>query len=273
LFSIEFNISHNIHFFMRKLTGKIILVLGLFYLIYPSCLFASEADTLLYQAKKIQWYQTKAFKFGAVPIALIGLGISEINNNGIYSSYKVRDDLQKYFPGVNTRIDDVLPSIPVILGAGLHVAGVKGRNNFVNASIMFFGANMLGNYVGQSLKESTLIERPNGADFYAFPSNHTIAAFVAAEVLHQEYADKSPWISIAGYTMASTVGTIRMLENRHWFSDVLAGAGIGILSTRLTYVVYPWIHNKIFKKRQARGFYFAPRYIDGKPVAAFSYSF
>jgi membrane-associated phospholipid phosphatase len=230
-------------------------------------------DTLPVARPKVQWYQTKAFKFAAAPVLLIGLGISEINNNGIYSSYKMRDNLQKNFPGVDTRIDDILPSMPAVLAGGLYISGVKGRNTPLNAAIMFLGANALSSFVGHKLKDWTHIERPDGFDYQSFPSNHTIAAFMAAEFLHQEYAEKSAWISVAGYTMATTVASIRMLENHHWLSDVLAGAGIGILSTKVTYVVYPWLHNMVFKKQQARGFSFSPSYVQGKPGANLSYRF
>jgi membrane-associated phospholipid phosphatase len=37
------------------------------------------------------------------------------------------------------------------------------------------------------------------------------------------------------YTIATGVGVMRVLNNKHWASDVLAGAGFGILSTELTY--------------------------------------
>src|SRR5205814_6211749 len=126
-----------------------------------------------------------------------------------------------------------LPSMPAVLAGGLYLSGVKGRNAPWNAAIMFFGANALSGYIGHQLKQATHIERPDGSDFQSFPSNHTIAAFMAAEFLHQEYKDQSPWISVAGYAMATTVASIRMLENHHWLSDVLAGAGIGILSTKI----------------------------------------
>ena len=46
---------------------------------------------------------------------------------------------------------------------------------------------------------------------------------------------RSPWYSIAGYTLATATGVMRVLNNRHWISDVLSGAGIGILSTELAY--------------------------------------
>jgi len=234
----------------------------------------AESDTLQLKQKKAQWYKTNAFKFGAAPALLIGLGISEINNHGIYSSYKMRGELQKDFPGVNTRIDDILPSMPAVLAGGLYLSGVKGRNHPVDAAIMFFAANWLSGSIGDKMKEKTHLIRPDGSDFKSFPSNHTIAAFMAAEFLHQEYKDQSVWISVAGYTMASTVGSIRMLEDHHWFCDVLAGAGIGILSTKVTYIVYPWLHNMVFKKSKAvQGFNFAPTYIDGKAGATLNYRF
>jgi membrane-associated phospholipid phosphatase len=56
---------------------------------------------------------------------------------------------------------------------------------------------------------------------------------MCAEFMHQEYKDQSVWYSIAGYTAATATGVLRMYNVRHWFSDVVAGAGIGILGTKL----------------------------------------
>lgn len=39
-------------------------------------------------------------------------------------------------------------------------------------------------------------------------------------------------------------------NNRHWFSDVVAGAGIGILSTKIAYWIHPWMKEKIFKDKK-----------------------
>lgn len=71
--------------------------------------------------------------------------------------------------------------------------------------------------------------RPDGSNNKSFPSGHTATAFMAATMLHKEYGGRSPWYSIAGYSMATVTGVSRMLNNKHWLSDVLVGAGIGIL--------------------------------------------
>ena len=68
---------------------------------------------------------------------------------------------------------------------------------------------------------------------------------MAATMLHKEYGPRSPWYSIAGYSMATVTGVSRMLNNKHWFSDVLVGAGIGILSVELGYL----FADLIFKER------------------------
>lgn len=60
----------------------------------------------------------------------------------------------------------------------------------------------------------------------SFPSGHTTVAFAAATVFAMEYKDK-PLIPILSYTAATLIGLSRVTENRHWFTDVLAGAVLG----------------------------------------------
>ena len=84
---------------------------------------------------------------------------------------------------------------------------------------------------------------------YSFPSGHTATAFMGAEFLRKEYWDVSPWIGVAGYAVAAGTGFFRMYNNRHWLTDVLTGAGIGILSTQAAYWLYPTITKTFFRKR------------------------
>ena len=56
--------------------------------------------------------------------------------------------------------------------------------------------------------------------------------------MHKEYGlTRSPWFSVAGYGVATATGVMRVLNNRHWVSDVMSGAGIGIISTELGYAL------------------------------------
>lgn len=65
----------------------------------------------------------------------------------------------------------------------------------------------------------------------SFPSGHTTVAFAAATVFAMEYKDK-PLIPILSYTAATLIGISRITENRHWFSDVVAGAVLGFFTGR-----------------------------------------
>jgi len=65
----------------------------------------------------------------------------------------------------------------------------------------------------------------------SFPSRHTVFAFAAATVFAMEYRDR-PFIPVLAYTSASLVGLSRIVRNRHWGADVLAGAALGYLSGR-----------------------------------------
>jgi membrane-associated phospholipid phosphatase len=64
-------------------------------------------------------------------------------------------------------------------------------------------------------------------------------AFVGATVLWYELWDEHPVLSCSGFAVASAVGVLRLTNRRHWVSDVLAGAGIGMLATSVVYYFEP----------------------------------
>ncbi|MCH5684333.1 phosphatase PAP2 family protein [Niabella sp. W65] len=88
--------------------------------------------------------------------------------------------------------------------------------------------------------------RPDGSNYYSFPSGHTANAFAAATFLSEEYKHRFKWMPYAAYSIAGTVGLLRMANNRHYASDVLAGAGIGFLSMKLSY----WTHRYKWRKKK-----------------------
>lgn len=99
------------------------------------------------------------------------------------------------------------------------------------------------------LKHLTSIKRPTGGP-YSFPSGHTSFAFSTATVLFQIYKDEHPLLAWLSYVPAIFTGTMRVVGDHHWVPDVLAGAGIGILSTQLTYKLLP--NRKIDKSSSAK---------------------
>jgi membrane-associated phospholipid phosphatase len=101
-----------------------------------------------------------------------------------------------------------------------------------------------------ALKDITKEERPDGSSNNSFPSGHTATAFAGAEFMYQEYKDKSIWYGISGYIVATATGAFRVVNNRHWVTDVVAGAGIGIITTKAAYWMYPYLNKKVFTKKE-----------------------
>lgn len=67
---------------------------------------------------------------------------------------------------------------------------------------------------------------PNGGS--SFPSGHTTASFAVASVIATQFRD-SKWIPITAYSVAGLAGLSRIYDNKHWLTDVVAGATIGTL--------------------------------------------
>ena len=137
-----------------------------------------------------------------------------------------------------TEIDNYTQFFGPVMATGLKIAGVEGRSDwgrYLASTAMSYGFMAL--FVN-SIKYTAKEMRPDGSTRNSWPSGHTATAFVGATILHKEYGlTRSPWYSVAGYGVATATGVMRVLNNRHWVSDVLSGAGVGIMSGELAYAM------------------------------------
>lgn len=127
----------------------------------------------------------------------------------------------------------------------------KEKHSFVDQLFLLTLAEGLNAGMIHGLKNTIDERRPDGAPF-SFPSGHTANAFLGAHLAYKEFKDSAPVLAYSGYAMAAFVGGLRVYNNRHWVSDVLAGAGIGILSVELSYLIYFPIRNAIAKRVNAK---------------------
>lgn len=225
----------------------------IFVLFFPLCLSAQELDT-------VQQHNKVGIKPFIIPAALVGYGFVAKGDNFINDFDKsIQRRLHADNPNPSERVDDILRYAPAAMVYGLHLAGIKGKNNLVDASGVYVLSTII---MGVSVKTTKSLSnhiRPDGSDEHSFPSGHSSTAFASAEFLRQEYRDVSPWYGYAGYTVAAATGVLRLRNNKHWFGDVVAGAGFGILSTKAAYLLYPEV-KKLFKGKHTSSYTILPAY-------------
>ena len=184
-----------------------------------------------------------------IPAVLIGYGIIGIGNDQLQSfNFQIRDEVREDIDKKFT-IDDFSQYVPFASVYALDALGIKGKNNFRDKTIISATSYLIMGIAVNSLKHSFKVERPDASNMNSFPSGHTATAFMGAELLYQEYKDTSIWYGISGYLVAAGTGTFRMYNNKHWLTDVVAGAGIGIISTKAAYWLYPSINKLLTSKK------------------------
>ena len=194
--------------------------------------------------------QNRRFKSLIIPATLITYGFISLGNNGLKKiNNNTKLEIREDHPTFITKADNYLQFVPAAAVYGLNAMGIKGKNNFRDRSMIYLMSNIILTTTVFSVKKLSHQLRPDGSAYTSFPSGHTAEAFASAEFMRQEYKDVSIWYGIAGYAVATTTGVLRLYNNKHWVSDVVAGAGFGILSTKLAYWIYPAIRKKFFKDK------------------------
>ena len=144
----------------------------------------------------------------------------------------------KLLTDFKTGIDDYKQFFGPAMVVGLKLGGYEGRSDWPRLLSSAAASYAIMAILVNSIKYGAKEMRPDGSTANSWPSGHTATAFVGASLLHKEYGlTRSPWWSVAGYGVATATGVMRVLNNRHWISDVMSGAGIGIMSTELGYAL------------------------------------
>jgi membrane-associated phospholipid phosphatase len=146
------------------------------------------------------------------------------------------DRLGEYADGVSQ-----LGNAPVLLG--LNVAGIlagelarnySGDRTHVDAALAATEAQLLAIVLSEGIGYATMRSTPRESrDPFtfklgrsSFPSSHVTQTFAVATVLEDRYG----WgVGTVAYAAATAVGAARILQERHWSSDVVAGAALGWL--------------------------------------------
>ena len=123
--------------------------------------------------------------------------------------------------------DNYIQYVPLVMELGLGLVGVPAEHGLADRVIeTALGCIALGT-ISWTMKEVIDSPRPNGVDGRSFPSGHSDWVFFGAEMVRLEYG----WGWGAGaYAIATTVAVMRNYNNWHWLSDVLMGAGLGIIT-------------------------------------------
>lgn len=131
-----------------------------------------------------------------------------------------------------------IPALVILYGSGalardrkLQYVALKGTEAFLYSGIII-----------QILKQVTHRHRPNqdvppdpwrwegpigNIHYTSFPSGHSAGAFAVATVISMAY-QKTVWVPLCCYSLASLVAVERLVSNEHWASDVIVGAAVGI---------------------------------------------
>lgn len=143
----------------------------------------------------------------------------------------------EHIPKTYKRNETYIQYLPLAVTLGLKALGVESRSSWARMAVSGAAGGAIMLAATQSMKHIISTRRPDNSDDHSFPSGHTATAFVTATILHREYGHIHPLVSIGGYATAAATGILRIRKNRHWASDVAAGAGIGILATELGYCI------------------------------------
>jgi membrane-associated phospholipid phosphatase len=188
-------------------------------------------DTKLYFTSPLRWDADDWLFFGGAVGA-------------VAAAHQFDGRMRRHFAGPNPTLDgkdknstrDALPAAAAVAGTWLFAQLEGSQDGRVEAYTML-EAGTFSVITATGLKYAAGRARPNETwrvdDWRtggsSFPSLHSSAAFAVGTVLAESGGDDLRWLRrIVGYGLGGATAYLRLKDNSHWFSDVVAGAAIGV---------------------------------------------
>ncbi|MCQ4035357.1 phosphatase PAP2 family protein [Kaistella montana] len=216
---------------------KLVLLLFVFNFFFLS--FSQQKDSISVDYKKFDFKYKKLY----VPSGLILSGIITNGNGRESLKNEIVEERNEHLFGFSNHFDDYAQFAPFVAIYGFEWAGMKPRTDWKNRTAILLKGQIFNLGVVYLLKKTLNQTRPDGTA-YSFPSGHTANVFAGATMLSIEYGEQYKWVPYVSYSVATGIGVMRMMNNKHYVSDVLFGAGLGILSMKLAYWTHQYHWNK-----------------------------
>ncbi|UFK98473.1 phosphatase PAP2 family protein [Kaistella faecalis] len=218
---------------MKKVLS-ILLFFSFFFLNY-----AQKKDSSNVENRPLSFKYNKVY----IPVGLMTSGIIFDGNGRESLKNEVVEERNEHLFGFTNHFDDYAQFAPMLAVYGFEWAGMKPRTDWQNRTAILIKGQVLNLGMVYILKTTLKKTRPDGTAF-SFPSGHTANAFAGATMLAIEYGESYKWVPYVSYGAASGIGLMRMANNKHYISDVLFGAGLGILSMKAAYWTHQYKWNK-----------------------------
>lgn len=205
-------------------------------------------------------YERFRVKQLVVPAVLVTAGQFGVwESHAIRVNNAVRDRFAQWRGDRYIHADDWLQYLPAASWLGLGAISGSSDHNFVERVIVLGTSYAAMGILVNGVKYTVRERRPDSSSRNSFPSGHTATAFMGAELIRLEYGNG---YGAAAYAVATGIGVLRIWNDRHWLGDVLAGAGIGILSAEIGYWLLPYGRKLFGVKGKMTGpvLTFAPSY-------------
>ncbi|HVX27497.1 MAG TPA: phosphatase PAP2 family protein [Parafilimonas sp.] len=167
-----------------------------------------------------------------LPASFIAFASYSNNEESFLSNAKIKAERNEDFPHFKVSIDNYMQFAPILAGYGCLAMGSK-QNAWLYTKEVLLNEVIL-NISVYSVKHLSKVPSIVNGSYNAFPSGHTAQAFSAATLFSDNFAKGKPWLQCLSYGSASAVGVLRVLNERHWATDVVAGVGFGILSAKIS---------------------------------------
>jgi membrane-associated phospholipid phosphatase len=195
-------------------------------------------DAKLYFTAPIRWDSRDWLYFGG---ALAAIGVAHQYDDNVRRHFAVGSRAVLNGKDKNS-VRDAIPAAAAVAGTWMFATFLDESSGRVEAYTMLEAAGFSA-VTTEALKFAAGRARPNETTRVddwrkggsSFPSLHASAAFAIGTVLAESGSDDFRWVRrFLGYGLAGATAYVRVHDNVHWMSDVVAGAAIGIATAHFT---------------------------------------